>query len=73
MAPTAELMEENHPFHKKIVFIEQMVSDKKIFMGISHIHIQIFSSETPRANCNPTLVEWSLDGPLPKKCPVILC
>jgi hypothetical protein len=23
------------------------------------------------ANCNQTLVEWSLDGPLPKMCPVI--
>jgi hypothetical protein len=23
------------------------------------------------ANCNQTLVEWSLDGPLPKCCPVI--
>ena len=25
-----------------------------------------------RANCNQTLVEWSLDGPLPTLCPVIL-
>jgi hypothetical protein len=24
------------------------------------------------AKCNQTLVEWSLDGPLPKLCPVIL-
>jgi hypothetical protein len=32
-----------------------MVSDKKIFMGIS----------------NQTLMEWSLDSPLPKLCPVI--
>ena len=23
------------------------------------------------ANCNQTLVEWSMDGPLPKLCPVI--
>ena len=23
------------------------------------------------ANCNQTLVEWSLDGPLPNMCPVI--
>jgi hypothetical protein len=23
------------------------------------------------ANCNETLVEWSLDGPLPNLCPVI--
>jgi phage FluMu protein Com len=23
------------------------------------------------ANCNQTLVEWSLHGPLPKLCPVI--
>jgi hypothetical protein len=23
------------------------------------------------AKCNQTLVEWSLDGPLPKLCPVI--
>jgi hypothetical protein len=23
------------------------------------------------ANCNQTLVEWSLDGPLPQMCPVI--
>jgi hypothetical protein len=25
----------------------------------------------PRTNCNQTLVEWSLDGPLPKMCPGI--
>jgi hypothetical protein len=24
-----------------------------------------------RANCNQALVEWSLDGPLPKLCPMI--
>ena len=24
------------------------------------------------ANCNQALMEWSLDGPLPKVCPVIL-
>jgi len=24
------------------------------------------------ANCNQTLVEWSLGGPLPNFCPVIL-
>ena len=32
-------LEENHPmtlFHQHLVLIEQMVSDKKIFMGISH-------------------------------------
>jgi hypothetical protein len=37
-------------------------------VNISHFNL------LPRnhwANCNQTLVEWSLDGPLPKLCPVI--
>jgi hypothetical protein len=70
-----------------------MVSDKKIFIGISHrVLCQIKFGcgghpgqrfEMPNtilewdhpminhwANCNQTLVEWSLDGSLPKLCPV---
>jgi hypothetical protein len=45
-------------FHQNFVLIEQMVSHKKICMGISH-----------RVLCS--LVEWSLYSLLPKLCPVI--
>ena len=38
----------------------------------STFHILIFPFRNHWANCNQTLVEWSLDGPLPKLCPVIL-
>jgi hypothetical protein len=37
-------------------------------MGNSHTNLL---SRNHWANCNQTLVEWSLGGPLPKKCPVI--
>ena len=35
---------------------------------LSHLNLLL---RNHRANCNQTLVEWSLDGPLPKLCPVI--
>ena len=37
-------------------------------MGNSHKN---FLLRNHCANCNQALVEWSLDGPLPKLCPVI--
>jgi hypothetical protein len=37
-------------------------------MGNSHKNL-LFRNNW--SNCNQTLVEWSLDGPLPKTCPVI--
>jgi hypothetical protein len=37
-------------------------------MGISHKNLLL---RNHWANCNQTLVEWSLGGPLPKLCPVI--
>ena len=37
-------------------------------VNISHFNILL---RNHRANCNQTLVEWSLDGPLSKLCPVI--
>jgi hypothetical protein len=37
-------------------------------MGNSHQNLLLGNHW---ANCNQTLVEWSLDGPLPKLCPVI--
>jgi hypothetical protein len=37
-------------------------------MGNSHKYL-LFRNHW--ANCNQTLVEWSLDGPLPKMCPVV--
>jgi hypothetical protein len=46
-----------------------MISDKKIFMGISHTVLLLFRNHW--ANCNQTLVKWFLDGPLQKMCPVI--
>jgi hypothetical protein len=42
-----------------------------LFVCLSTFHILIFSSETTGPIFNQTLVEWSLDGPLPKLCPVI--
>ena len=37
-------------------------------LNISHFNLLL---RNHWANCNQTLVEWSLDGPLPKLCPVI--
>jgi hypothetical protein len=37
--------------------------------NISHFNLLL---RNHWANCNQPLVEWSLDGPLPKMCPVIL-
>jgi hypothetical protein len=37
-------------------------------MGNSHTNL-LFRNHW--ANCNQTLVEWSMDGTLPKMCPVI--
>jgi hypothetical protein len=37
-------------------------------MGNSHKNLLL---RNHWANCNQTLVEWSLDGPLPQVCPVI--
>jgi hypothetical protein len=37
-------------------------------VNISHFNLLL---RNQWANCNQTLVEWSLDGPLPKLCPVI--
>jgi hypothetical protein len=37
-------------------------------VNISHFNLLL---RNHWANCNQTLVEWSLDGPLSKLCPVI--
>ena len=37
-------------------------------VNISHFNLLL---RNHWANCNQTLVEWSLNGPLPKLCPVI--
>jgi hypothetical protein len=37
-------------------------------VNISHFNLLL---RNHWANCNQTLVEWSLDGPLPKFCPLI--
>jgi hypothetical protein len=37
-------------------------------MGNSHKNLLL---RNHWANCNQTLMEWFLDGPLPKLCPVI--
>jgi hypothetical protein len=39
-----------------------------ILVNISHFNLLL---RNHLANCNQTLVEWSLDGPLPKVCLVI--
>jgi hypothetical protein len=38
-------------------------------VNISHFNLLL---RNHWANCNQTLVEWSLDGSLPNLCPVIL-
>ena len=44
-------------------FVRRLLS-----VNISHFNLLL---RNHWANCNQTLVEWSLDGPLPKLCPVI--
>jgi hypothetical protein len=46
-------------FQQSLVEIGSVVSHKNLLL------------RNHWANCNQTLVEWSLDGPLPKLCPVI--
>jgi hypothetical protein len=41
---------------------------RRPFVNISHFNLLL---RNHWANSNQTLVEWSLDGPLPKWCPVI--
>jgi hypothetical protein len=43
-------------------------AEGQISVNISHFNLLI---RNHWANCNQTLVEWSLDGSLPKLCPVI--
>ena len=40
----------------------------RLFVNISHFNLLL---RNHWSNCKQTLVEWSLDGPLPKLCPVI--
>jgi hypothetical protein len=40
----------------------------RLSVNISHFNLLL---RNHRANCNQTLVEWSLDGPLPNLCLVI--
>ena len=40
----------------------------RLSVNISHFNLLLRNHWT---NCNQTLVEWSLDGPLSKMCPVI--
>jgi hypothetical protein len=42
--------------------------DRRPSVNISHFNLLL---RNHWANCNQTLVEWSLDGPLLKLCPVI--
>jgi len=42
--------------------------DMSAFHGNSHKNLLL---RNPWANCNQTLVKWSLHGPLPKLCPMI--
>jgi hypothetical protein len=59
-------------FQQSLVEIGSVVSEEKILfypMGNSHTNL-LFRNHW--ANCNQTLVEWSLGGPFPKLCPVIL-
>jgi hypothetical protein len=44
------------------------LSVRRPSVNISHFNLLL---RNHRANCNQTLVEWSLDGPLPKLCSVI--
>ena len=42
--------------------------DRRPSVNISHFNLLL---RNHWGNCNQTLVEWSLDGPLPNLCPVI--
>jgi hypothetical protein len=44
------------------------LKEKSSVVNISHFNLLL---RNHWANCNQILVEWSLDGPLPKLCPVI--
>jgi hypothetical protein len=66
-------------FQKSLVEIGSTVSEEIFFqisspnltldpMGNSHKNLLL---RNHWANCNKTLVEWSLDGPLPNMCQVI--
>jgi hypothetical protein len=46
----------------------ELLSSLRPSVNISHFNLLL---RNHWANCNQTLVEWSLDGPLLKLCPVI--
>jgi hypothetical protein len=41
------------------------------YQNMPNLHNRYKSTERKISTCNQTLVEWSLDGPLPKLCPWI--
>ena len=51
-----------------ITFRPSSVVRRPSVVNISHFNLLLRNHWT---NCNQTLVEWSLDGPLSKLCPVI--
>jgi hypothetical protein len=63
-------------FQQNLVEIGSVVSEEKIFFKFHHpfsilsLHKNLLF-RNHWANCNQTLVEWSLVGPLPTMCPVI--
>ena len=62
----------NHLFLARLAFRPcELLSSlfvRRPSVNISHFNLLL---RNHRTNCNQTLVEWSLDGPLPKLCQVI--
>ena len=59
--------EVNHMTHFGVIALIAITF--RLSVNISHFNLLL---RNHRANCNQTLVEWSLDGSLPKICPLIL-
>jgi hypothetical protein len=51
-----------------VIFYQNMPNLHNRYKSASHFNLLL---RNHWANCNQTLVEWSLDGPLPNLCPVI--
>ena len=51
-----------------VLFLAHLTQRVRPSVNFSHFNQLLWSNW---ANLNQTLVEWSLDGPLPKLCPVI--
>jgi hypothetical protein len=61
-------MDISESFLAHLAFILPSLFVRRPSVNISHFNLLL---KNHWANCSQTLVEWSLDDPLPKLCPVI--